>query len=162
MDKSPAGQTTGQKIRRLGEAVLGVVAVIFGTQITSPIVSLIVLVFGWALLTALIWELNLFNARTKPRRAVINAILTVMLGAVLCVAYRVSRPAPSPPPLTRTELHEELQGLLPSPQTVSTPSIDPSPSPAIKRSSKRASRTAEQLRREQKAMRDLNLKDRPD
>lgn len=108
--KPSHAQTTGQKIRKLCEAVFGVVAVIFGTQITSSVVSLVVLMFGWGLLTALIWELNLFNAKTRTSRAAIGAILTVILGGVLYVAYRVSRPAPSAPPLTRTELHEELQG----------------------------------------------------
>ena len=86
--------TTFQKLRRLAEGLFGLVIVVIGLQVSSVGLSLSLLVFGWALLVALVWELSLFDeTRHLWLRKSGNYILAALVLIVVVSIWWETRPA---------------------------------------------------------------------
>lgn len=117
----------------------GVLAVI-GAQVPNLWVSVAILILVCAAQLIAIWRLQTF------KRGYVNVLFGGSIVLALSLLWYSNRPTPQPPPLTRTDLQQELETLKPRPTSQVNQSPSPSPSPSASASPDK-SKTARERRK---------------
>lgn len=112
-------RTTSRKLRLFAEALFGIGVGVGGTQIKSTALSLFLILIGWGLVTAAIWELNFLENKRQWQQRILNSLLMLLAGAVLFGIWWGARPEPG---LTRKDVEEVIRNetALPNVETVMT------------------------------------------